>query len=61
LSGFGFDDVDCEVILNSASELKITVTGQLSGAVRSASTLRYRGNPAIDVSVESASELVDAN
>jgi hypothetical protein len=61
VAGFDFEVGDCEVDLNSSSELETTVNDKLSGELKAASTLRYRGTPEVTISVGSASELINAN
>lgn len=59
--GFNFQTNVCKVNLNDASEMDIFCNDRLEGKVEDASTLRYKGDPTVDVSTSDAGRVVDAN
>lgn len=61
IRAFDLTAANAEVRVRDASNVELTVTNELTGQVRDASTLSYRGQPSIDVSVSDASQLRNAN
>ncbi|SEQ14825.1 GIN domain-containing protein [Neolewinella agarilytica] len=61
LDAFSFTTEACTADVNDASSVRLTVNDRLEGRVSDASSFRFRGNPALDISTSGASRVIDAN
>lgn len=61
LKGYEFLTEVLNVRLTDASNLEITVTEEMNGKIKGASSIKYKGNPILNVSTQDASKLINRN